>query len=242
MKKIIAMILALACVFAVSSCGEEEVEKTPEEIAIETVLSYRAASVPTRVQTNTERVYGENYYVLKGETILETGKTADGLVITVQTSKQDKLRLVEEGADSVVVEPIYTEETSEEFLEGSGRRTNGKKWVDGPNFAPSADSIMPFNLQFDKLTDVTYTTAKYSNVLSFTVAEDVAAEVFGANEDDECILDNESDIKVTITDNGAVIIGITIEYTVEEDDDFPGQTVVIDTVYGYELQAPKLVK
>ena len=241
MKKIIAMILALACVFAVSSCGEEEVEKTAEQIAVETTLSYYAASVPTRIQTNTERVYGDNFYTLKGEYILETGKTADGLLITVQTYEQDKLRTVAEGSDSVVLEPIYTETGSEEFLEGSGRRTNGKKWVDGANFAPTAGSIA-LNLPYDKLTDVTYTTAKYSNVLSFTVAEDNAADVFGANEDGDCILDNESDVLVTITNNGAVITGVTIEYTVEEDDDFPGQTVVIDTVYGYELQAPKLVK
>lgn len=241
MKKIIAMILALACVFAVSSCGEEEVEKSAEQIAVETTLAYYEASVPTRVQTNSERVYGDNYYTLKGEYILETGKTADGLIITVQTYKQDKLRMVEEGADSIVVEPIYTEEGSEEFLEGSGRRTNGKKWVDGPNFAPTAGSIA-LNLVFDKLTEITYTTAKYSNVLSFTVAEDVAPEIFGADEKGNCILDNESDIKVTITNNGAVVTGVTISYEVEEDDDYPGQTVVIDTVYGYELQAPKLVK
>lgn len=242
MKKIIAMILALACVFAVSSCGDEpEVQKTPEELAIEATLGCYEASVPTRVQTNVERVYGENYYVLKGEYILETGKTADGLVITVQTYEQDKLRLVEEGADDVVLDPIYTETGSEEFLEGKGRRTDGKKWVDGANFAPSAGSIA-LNLPLDKLTEITYTEAKYSNVLSFTVPEDNAAEIFGADKKGNCILDVESDVKVTITNNGAVVTGVTIEYTVEEDDDFPGQTVVIDTVYGYEIQAPALVK
>ena len=242
MKKIIALILALACVFAVCSCGEddvEEVQKTPEQIAVETTLACYAASVPTRIQTNTERVYGENYYTLKGEYITETGKTAEGLVITVKTYTQDKLRYVADGAGPEVLEHFYPEKGFDQFLEGKGRSTDGKKWVDGANFAPTAGSIA-LNITLDNITDITYTEAKYSNVMSFVVLEDMAAEVFGADAKGNCILDIESDVTVSITNNGAVVTGVTIEYTVEEDDDYPGQTVVIDTVYGYEIQAPQL--
>ena len=243
MKKIIAMILALLCVFSIVSCKDdtEEVEKTPEELAIEATLDCYAASAPTKIVTKSVRDFGANAYKLNGEYILVTGRI-DGKIATVRTYSQEQLLPVEDGAGSVIVDPIQTFTGSEEYLEGKGRRTNGGTWIaDGLNFAPTAGSLS-INITAENVTGITYTEAKFNNVLSFTVAYDKVDEVFGTDADENSYFDNDSDVKVTIINDGAVITRVTIEYTIDEDDEYPAQSVIIDTVYTYELEAVTLVK
>ena len=241
MKKIIALILALACMLALASCGEDpEPEKTPEEIAIEATLACYAASAPTKIVTKTSRDF-DGYYKLNGEDILVTGKI-DGKIATVRTYTYDKFRTIEAGSGANVLENIYQETGSEEYLEDKGYRVDGGKWMDdGLNFAPTAGSIS-VAITKDNITDITYTEAKYNNVLSFTVPEDKVDEVFGVDEDEDSYFDHESDIKVTITNNGAVITSIVIEYEIEADEEIPGQAVSIITNYTYELETVTLVK
>lgn len=241
MKKIIALILALACVFALAACGKDpEPEKSAEEIAIEATLVCYAASAPTKVVTKTSRDF-DGYYKLDGEYVLVTGKI-DGKIATVRTYVQDMLRTIEEGSGADIMENIYQVKGSEEYLEDKGFRTNGGAWMeDGLNFAPTAGSLA-ISITKNNITDITYTESKYNNVLSFTVPEDKVDEVFGVDEEGDSFFDHESDIKVVITNNGAVITGITIEYAIEADDEYPGQQVSIITNYTYELEAVTLVK
>ena len=242
MKKIIALILALACIFALVACGKdpEPDEKTPEEKAIEATLACYAASAPTKIVTKTSRDF-DGYYSLDGEYILVTGKI-DGKIATVRTYTQDMLRTIEAGSGADVLENIYQLTGSEEYLEDKGSRTNGGKWdEDGLNFAPTAGSL-GINITKDNITDITYTEAKYNNVLTFTVPEEKVDDVFGVDEDEYSFFDHESDITVTITNNGAVITSITIEYAIEADDEYPGQAVSIITNYTYELETVTLVK
>ena len=241
MKKIIALILALVCVFALAACGEDPVpEKTPEEIAIEATLACYALSAPTKVVTKTSRDF-DGYYELKGEYILVTGKI-DGKLATVKTYTQDVFRTIDAGSGTDILEPIYQIEGSEEYLEGKGYRTNGGKWAeDGLNFAPTAGSL-GIAITTANITEIKYTESKYNNVLSFTVPEENVDAVFGVDEDGNSFFDHESDIKVTVTNNGAVITGIVIEYQIEADDEYPGQNVSIITDYSYELETVTLVK
>ncbi len=241
MKKIIALILALACVFALAACGEDPVpEKTPEELAIEATLAYYAASAPTKVVTKTSRDF-DGYYELKGEYVLVTGRI-DGKIATVRTYTQDTLRTIEDGSSADIREVIEQITGSEEYFEDKGTRTNGGSWrEDGLNFAPSAGSL-GIAITATNITDITYVEAKYNNVLSFTVPEDNVDAVFGVDEDENSYFDHESDIKVTVTNNGAVITSIVIEYEIEADDEYPGQKVSIITDYSYELEAVTLVK
>ena len=243
MKKIIAMILALLCVFAVVSCGDDEeiVEKTPEEIAIEATLACYAASAPTKVVTKSVRDFGADAYKLNADYVLVTGRI-DGKIATVRTYSEDRLLSVEDGSGSVILNPIQTFPGSDEYLEGKGRRVDGGAWIeDGLNFAPTAGSLT-INITKDNVTDITYSEAKFNNVLSFTIAYDKVDEVFGTDADENSYFDNDSDVKVTITNDGAVITRVVIEYSIEEDDEYPAQSVVIDTTYSYDLEAVTLVK
>lgn len=237
MKKIIAMILALTCIFALFSCGGNE--------AIDATVDCYANSAPTKVVTTTTRNlvddFDEVIYTLGSEYVLVTGKVGDKIA-TVSKYWDEQLRTVSSGANAVVVGPIEKVEGSDEFLQGMGRRTNGGRWqADGLNFAPTKGSIA-INITEDNVKDIKYTEQKYNNVLTFVVEYDKIGEVFGTNEDGEAIILSDSDIEVSITNNGAQITGITLSYTIDADGDFPAQNVVVATAYTYAAETPEFVK
>ena len=81
-----------------------------------------------------------------------------------------------------------------------------------------------------------------SHLLTFVVEYDKIGEVFGTNEDGEAIILSDSDIEVSITNNGAQITGITLSYSIDSDGDFPAQNVVVATAYTYAAETPEFVK
>ena len=242
MKKIIALILALACVFALAACGKKNpvIEKSPEEIAIEETLAYYAASAPTKIVVNATRDFDGNYKTLINlETV--TGKI-DGKIATVKTKTVEKFLTIDAGSGTDIREPIESKTTTEEYLEDKGISIDGGQWIeDGLNFAPTAGSL-GIAITTANITDITYTKAKYNNVLSFMIPEANVDAVFGVDENGDSYFDHESDIKVTITNNGAVITRLTVEYEIEADDEYPGQSVSIITDYTYQIETVTLVK
>ena len=74
----------------------------------------------------------------------------------------------------------------------------------------------------------------------FTVPEANIEAVFGFDSE------LEGDVKVSITNDGAVITGIVLEYTVvgESDDEdvvYPDSVVTISTSYTYDLELVSLI-
>ena len=63
MKKIICLLLALACSFALFSCGEEEVEEAPEDA----LIAIAGNSEPTQIKTYTYYTETSTEIVYKGE-------------------------------------------------------------------------------------------------------------------------------------------------------------------------------
>lgn len=219
MKKIIAIILAITCAFAMFSCQEEKADP------IETLNAMYKASVPTKVVTDTTEVLGS--ITLTGTSTLKTGKI-DGKIATTYTYSYQELRSIEDGVDSVE-KPWIEVSGTKEYYEDKGVRVNGGSWdSDEFNFAPAAGSIA-INISNENIKDFKEDAA--TKTVTFTVAADKSAAVFG---EENAIAAN---VSVTITHDGAVITGITLSYTVEStEDEYPDAVVTIKTVYTYDLE------
>ena len=238
MKKIISLLLVLACSFALFACGKEE-----EPSAVDKTAECYENSLPTKVvTTSTQSIInasGVAVQTLNGKYELVTGTIA-GKLATVQTYEQEYILEVAEGANSEVVGPIGTKKGSLEYLEDYGRRTNGGAWdAKGLNFGPTAGSIA-INLDESLLTNVNYTEGDGVNTLTFTVPNANIASVLGANADNEALLTANSDVSVTIVDNGAFVKSITFSYSIDGTRYYPKRQVVMTTTYEYGVQDVEL--
>lgn len=221
MKKILAVILAVVCIFAMFSCGEDEVFSNMD--------TKFASSVPTRIVTTTTQVIGNT--TLNGNYELKTG-SVDGKVATVAVYSYDELNKIEEGSGEDITTAVKTVSGSKEFYAGKGVRIDGGSWADGYNFAPIAGSI---SLEINEKNVLEYTYE--NNTFTCKVSKEKAAEVLKID------VTPSSDVSVVITDNGAEITSVTIEYTiVDADENYPDTVVKIETQYYYGLQEVTFVK
>lgn len=234
MKKIIAIILAAACIFAFASCGDSgNNEKTLGE-AVESFKQMYAISEPTKIITNHTTQIGN--VTLIGEETLVTG-TIDGKVATVYEYWYEELTSIDEGGGEIIYDVKNVISGSEEYLEGEGVRIDGGSWKkNGLNFAPSQGDIA-INISESLIKDASFT----ETTLSFTVSAENVEEVFGEG------TEIEGDVKVSISSDGAVITGIIIQYVVEgeiNDDDitYPDLVISISTSYSYDLEVVSLIK
>ena len=260
MKKILALILSLAlsftCVFARVGCGECEhadengdkicdkcsTDYAPDAMGYAKTMECYKNSLPTKVVTTSIQEFydfddnGEKVvvYDLESETVLVTGKSA-GLDATVETTTREVLRDVTSSED--VIGPIQVVTSTLEYLQGYGRRSNGDEWVEGTNFAPRLGSI-GIDITAQNVWNATYTEGAV-NTFSFTVKKADVAEVFGNSIKN---LSTDSDIKVSITNDGAVVTGISIAYSMKAFDNFPERTVEINVTYGYDVEVINIVK
>lgn len=219
MKKILAIILAITCAFAMFSCQEEKADP------IETLNAMYKASAPTKVETATTQVLGS--ITLTGTSTLKTGKI-DGKIATTYTYSYQELRAIEDGL-AAVEKPWIEVSGTKEYLEDKGVRINGGSWDDeGFNFAASAGSII-VNITKDNVTDFVVDDA--AKKITFKVSADKTAEVFG---EDNAI---DADVSVTVTHDGAVVTSTTLSYTVEStEDEYPDAVVTIKVDYTYDLE------
>lgn len=264
MKKIIALLLSLVltfgCVMVLAACGEceEHVDANGDRKCDECgedyvapvngvaqTLSCYANSQPTKVVTKSNQSFyeidydGEKYvvYELNGVTTLVTG-TVNGLIATVETSEQQRLRTVSDEAE--IKNVIETFKGSDEFLQGYGRRSDAilnpdATWdSEGYNFAPSMGSI-GINITNAVVKDATYTEAPYNNIFKFKINKADAKAVFGTD------VTSDTDITITVANDGAVVTSVIIEYGIAATGNFPERTVKITTEYGYVGQRVDLI-
>ena len=221
MKKIIALLMVLVLAFAMVGCGEDD-GGTDYVAEINTMYS---VSLPTKSVSVVKYQFAS--YTLTDKTTLVSGKVDGTLAAAVLTKETQRLRTVEEGSGVEILDFIVTDVHVTEYLEGKGTRENRKgRWnADGENFAFTSGSIA-IGITNDNVSDV----KKVGNTYTFIVTPDNTAAVFG-----EAI---PSTVEVTVTHDGASIVGLKLSYVVaaNAESNTPETTVTVDIVYSYDIE------
>ena len=234
MKKIIALILALCCVFAVVSCGGAPVDDSVAA-QVENVKTLFKTSIPTKTITTTTHSVGST--TLTSVATLTTGMV-NGKDVSIYVNDSESLAEV-----SNDLNPIKTTNTTIWFMEGKGTSTDkGKTWdAAGEDFGPTAGSIK-IKIDASRATETTYDEATSTLVMKYS-AENANNVLKSYLEEGQKI---ESDLTVTVVVSGGQVTGIKLEYKIPEHTvAVEGQTepitvqettVVINAVYEYDLQ------
>ena len=259
MKKIIALILSLAlsftCVLALASCGEcahadengdKKCDLCSEPYAAEVTglaktLECYKNSLPTKVLTvSVQSIYDFNddgekevVYDFTTTTTLVTGKAA-GVNATKETTVAEVMNGII--ADKNIPNYKNTVTSVLEYLQGKGRRSGDGvtmgEWVSGTNFAPRLGSI-GIDITNENVYNAKYTENGSDGTLTFTIKKADVEAVFGKTIKD---LSTDSDITVSITNDGAVITEITLEYSMKPYDNFPERGVKMTQTYTYDVE------
>lgn len=220
MKKIISIVLVLACMFTFFSCGDDNSTKA----AIDDINAMYNAISPSMVTTETTRNFGK--YTLTNKSTLKIG-TVDGFAVAVYEYSNQQLRDVASGSSSDILDVIETVTGIREYHEEFGYRENGGKWDEnGDDFTPETGATA---LNLTEATVKDFKVDAEKKVYTFTVLAADTKAVFGT--------EIESDVAVTIAHSGADIVGLTLSYVVKSGNkDHPEVQVTVKASYSYESQ------
>lgn len=245
MKKILALLLALSCIFALAACANNNNNtdggsNIDADEALEAYASMLAHSVPTKSVTTSTVTESKNVLVSTATLTTGTigGKAASTLVTTTET-----LNSVESG----MLNLISAKPGTVWFYEGKGiSESKGRAWdASGENFAPR-EGDLKLDLDEDNFSSVTYN--EEAGELVLVCKADKAAKVISYYLPGE--YEHNYETTITITAFGGRITGIKISYAVEErelGDDIDTSvfieltTVEIDAVYSYGLETVDMI-
>lgn len=221
MKKIIAFLLISAlCIPALFSCQSTDgssvlpstiptVENPNNITPLEAITNMYKISQPTKVVASTTQTIIEDVLVLECSYEVVTGYV-DGHVASVFKSETQEVRSIEEGGQNDEIKPlIKTTSTIVEAIEGLGTRTDGGDWYAEGEVSSIGRGKMAIKLEASLLKEV-----KYENhVLTFVIPKANASKVLGSTYGKYV----DSDIAVTIKDDGAVVTSVEFNYYLEGD-------------------------
>ncbi len=249
-KKILALLLALTCVFTAFSCGKDgpgdkkaptlndtsgviadafgsfsdNPNYKPGSINIRNLSKLFTSLAPKKSVAIYTETFGNSDIVITTKVTLIVGKI-DGVDAAVRETVTTKLRSIESGSGKEELEPF--EELTEllEYREDKGVRTNGGKWMDDEE--SFVVGIMVLNVNSDLVSG--FVSDNVAKTVKFNVAKDNSKDVFGYEMD--------CDSSVEIAHDGSLVTGISIDYTAPKDnkDHFDIPTS-IDITYSYEDQ------
>ena len=226
MKKIISIVLALACAFAMFSCGGESAD--PIDKAIKEISDMYNAVSPSMVHTVTTRDFGS--YSLVDESTLKVGNV-DGYAASVLEYSNQQIRDIDSGAMSEILDPIKSETGKLEYHEDLGLRetkngASGKWDEDGEDFAPATGANA---LKITKETVKDFTIDEANKTYKFTVLAENTEAVLGYS--------IAFDVNVVIVHSGADIISVELSYKETGSvKNHPEISVVVKAEYSYESQ------
>ena len=236
MKKIIALILALCCLFAVVSCSGNPNLDEASAAQIEAVLRMIDDSIPTKSVTETIQTIGNNV-VIKSKASLVTGQI-DGKAVSKYDGQYSSLRAV--GNAFNMTEP---EIESRWYVEGLGVSTDKGQTYDETkgDFAPN-EGFIKLKISQKIVSEASYD--EKTGILVMKIDKENATKVVSPYLERGQTID--SDLVVTIVTAGGRITGIKLEYTipahtidVENSDvqmEVQDTQVVIDAKYEYNHQ------
>lgn len=226
MKKILSLIIVLACALSLFACGGGN-GGNGDLTDIQAINKMYSVSCPTKIETtSTQLIEGRT---LTGTETIIAGKI-DGKDAAVYEYSYEQFAAIEDASSS----PIVTTQRRTEYLEGYGTRNNGGSWnAEGADFSPKNGSIAIV------LTDETVeneTLSEDGKTFTCTVKAENTAAVFG---EARAVA---ADVSVTITTNGTVVTGVVLTYNVAATASTPAVAVTITTNYSYDIEAITLTK
>ena len=255
MKKIIGFLLIIAlCIPALFACDSvkdslpseipqvtpEGTEKEKEISDVAKVAKMYEVSQPTKVVATTKQVLVKDILELNCSYEMVTGYINGAPAYTFESSTES-IRTVEEGGKNDEVKPIKVPTTVlEEYIEGFGLRVSTTvdgqtavgNWDNNPELETKSigKGKMAINLKDKYVKNVEYE----DGVLSFTIPSSKVSTVLGKTYAKYI----SGDVKVVITNDGAQITSIELEYTIAGD---TGSHVVdskmyVKVEYSYDIE------
>ncbi len=208
MKRIICLLLAVVCVFALSSCGDKELEGFIELID---------ASEPTRIVTQTQ-VSAE----VEGEVVSLSGRFVTDIDGKNSVTAYKYQRFAIPGVDPADADDIMS-------IEGTVYYKDGKFSEDGENWSAESPDLGALLLDFNFTAEsvANYKISGGGTVLTATLTLDEAAAVFGKTFENI----KDSSVKLVMETNGNHLTKKSIEYTVLNGE--TESTVFVETSYTY---------
>jgi hypothetical protein len=245
MKKIIAALLILCCMFSVVSCnmlggngdGDDGLGNIDEATAaqIDNILGMFDDSIPTKAETRTTETVGN--VIIESSAYLVTG-TVGGKKASVYYGNYQSLSEIGNTFDMVNRAP-----ESKWYIEGQGVSIDkGVTWdATAGDFAPT-EGFIKVVLNKSKIKEAEYNEA--TSTLKVTIAKEYATEVVAAYLEKGQTID--SDITITIVTAGGRVNGLKLEYYIpaheisvpDSDAKIPVQQtdIVVDAKYSYDIQ------
>ena len=206
MKKLVCLLLVLACSAALFACGKD---KEPEVQPVDTLLAVVDASEPTKIISMTSYNHTATGVIYRGTYTQLV--TADGFVYDYEYQQKAAVT-----PDADPTNTIETKTGKIIYAGGLYSEDDGETWK---SEAPDAD-VLKVTLELKKENLGSYTVSMDGNTLTTVINAENAKKIFG--------LDIASDeINVTITTNGKYLTQLNISYVTENAE------VSIDTSYAY---------
>ena len=210
MKKIICLLLILACAFAMVSCKQEE-DNTPDVATVETISKIVNNSVATKIVTKTEYlIEGEDSLIGKYETTID--RTRGNSRFDFEYTRYAKVEEMNDGYIKTVQGTVGYDSN------GNVSYNNGDSWT-----STDATAYLPFNLNIDEARFVSYQISEDGTDLIAEIAPEEAKRVFGTD------ISANGNISLEVDTNGEYLYEIRITYTAKDS----GAQVDIQTSYDY---------
>ena len=204
MKRIISLLLALICVFAFVSCGEET---TPIDQFINVVNS----SAPTKIITQTS--YSDSETTFRGR--FETTIYASGSEFEMSYNYQDYAN-------------PETAANPDEYIanhKGVVYYRAGLYSTDGVNWTAESPNVTTMQVKFELSAAILgeFEISKDGKTLTATVTAEQAEKILGV-----AVSATEDGVEITVTHDGNNLRGVLVSYSTEY-----ASIVTLETSYSY---------
>ena len=213
MKKIVALLLAVLCIFTVVSCGKDDnnddssTSNAEQVAAIADVIN---SSAPTTIVTVTEYAKGDDVY--KGRFETEVDKNPEKSIFTFSYTRPARIA---DAADSDVVS-----------VAGKVYYKNGQVSVnEGDTWTAAGSSYMELDISLEASKLKSYTISEDGGTLTAVATAENAERILGTK------VSAEGDVTITIVTNSVYLYNVRVAYTAKD----TGASVVVDTSYDYRV-------
>ena len=241
MKKLIAILLVVACMLAMGACGgtgngvTDETPITPSSTTeaqkvLDALADLIRTSTPTQSKVNT--VTGTADVNLKSELTITMGQLSGKEAALYVHEYESFNDLGAKEAKTLTVE-------TQECVEGMGIRVDGGNWE--PDQSSFVRRLQPYRMSLDATVIKSLRTSEDETIVSFTVPAENAGDVF-TNFDAKTIASMISDVSVRIETDGSSVTVIEISYNSKSVPNMENPKVEIKAEYSYDLQSITLLK